>query len=262
MKRSREPDEEPSSPSTGSDDTGPAEPRSKIVGIDAADETTSMTCLLHKQRLRFGSYEEYESHYSKEHLNRCLECKKNFPSSHLLGVHIEDRHDPLVLVRREKGEHTVGPRPKLLLPRPSSELVLTKLSRQYSCFVEDCERKCGSPDKRRRHLIDKHMYPRNFFFAVTRDGIDGRRSLLEDGSHRHRRRSSAYKTEMRGRPGAAEAGPSKEAAGPAAAGRRRPGGPVQGGARRGRRGGWRQRTPRCSDGRPGWRNVGTEVRAV
>ena len=40
------------------------------------------------------------------------------------------------------------------------------------------------------HLIDKHMYPKTFFFAVTRDGIDGRRSLLVDGGH-HRRRSSA-----------------------------------------------------------------------
>lgn len=40
------------------------------------------------------------------------------------------------------------------------------------------------------HLIDKHMYPKNFFFAVTRDGIDGRRSLLLEGGHR-RRRSSA-----------------------------------------------------------------------
>lgn len=57
--------------------------------------------------------------------------------------------------------------------------------------MEDCERKCATPDKRRRHLIDKHMYPRNFFFAVTRDGIDGRRSLLEDSSRRRRRRSSA-----------------------------------------------------------------------
>ena len=38
-------------------------------------------------------------------------------------------------------------------------------------------------------MIDKHMYPKNFFFAVTRDGIDGRRSLLVEGGH-HRRRSS------------------------------------------------------------------------
>ena len=36
------------------------------------------------------------------------------------------------------------------------------------------------------HLIDKHQYPKNFFFAVTKDGIDGRRSLLVDGHHRRR----------------------------------------------------------------------------
>lgn len=38
-------------------------------------------------------------------------------------------------------------------------------------------------------MIDKHMYPKNFFFAVTKEGIDGRRSLLIESGH-HRRRSS------------------------------------------------------------------------
>ena len=61
---------------------------------------------------------------------------------------------------------------------------------QYSCFVEGCERKCLTYQKRRLHLIDKHIYPKNFFFGVTKDGIDGRRSLLVDSRH-HRRRSSA-----------------------------------------------------------------------
>ena len=40
------------------------------------------------------------------------------------------------------------------------------------------------------HLIDKHLYPRNFFFAVTKEGIDGRRSLLLERGHRHRRSST------------------------------------------------------------------------
>ncbi|KAJ4262199.1 hypothetical protein NW757_000464 [Fusarium falciforme] len=126
-----------------------------------------MRCNLppHREPLAFKTYDEYEVHYNKSHTNRCLECRKNFPSEHLLNVHIEECHDPLVTVKREKGEHT------------------------YSCFVEGCERKCMTHQKRRMHLIDKHMYPKNFFFAVTRDGIDGRRSLLNDGSH-HRRRSS------------------------------------------------------------------------
>lgn len=38
-------------------------------------------------------------------------------------------------------------------------------------------------------MIDKHMYPKNYFFAVTKEGIDGRRSLLVDGNHRRRQSS-------------------------------------------------------------------------
>ena len=59
--------------------------------------------------------------------------------------------------------------------------------------MEGCERKCGSSDKRRRHLIDKHSFPRNFFFSITQYGIDGRQSLLVDDGrrqHHHRRQSS------------------------------------------------------------------------
>jgi hypothetical protein len=37
------------------------------------------------------------------------------------------------------------------------------------------------------HLIDKHMFPKNYFFAVTKAGIDGRRSLLADDRYRQRR---------------------------------------------------------------------------
>lgn len=54
-----------------------------------------------------------------------------------------------------------------------------------------------TPDKRRRHLIDKHMYPQNFFFAITRDGVDGRRSMLLEGGHRRRRSSAAAKQSRR-----------------------------------------------------------------
>ncbi|KMQ81358.1 c2h2 type zinc finger domain protein [Lasius niger] len=60
---------------------------------------------------------------------------------------------------------------------------------QYSCFVQGCPRKCLTPQKRRMHMIDKHTYPKNFFFAVTKEGIDGRRSLLVESGH-HPRRSS------------------------------------------------------------------------
>ncbi|KID80051.1 Zinc finger protein [Metarhizium brunneum] len=177
MKRSREPEEFLDS----NFQDGDAErfefrdssiPTAKISQLDIAvqdedDDTPTMKCSLppHKEPIPFRSYQEYESHYSMFHTNRCLECRKNFPSEHLLGVHLEEYHDPLIRVRRDKGEHT------------------------FSCFVEGCERKCLTHQKRRLHMIDKHMYPKNFFFGVTKEGIDGRRSLLVEGDH-HRRRSS------------------------------------------------------------------------
>lgn len=39
------------------------------------------------------------------------------------------------------------------------------------------------------HLIDKHMFPKDYDFYVINDGIDRRSSMLRSG--RHRRRSSA-----------------------------------------------------------------------
>ncbi|KAL9489408.1 hypothetical protein ACSS6W_001685 [Trichoderma asperelloides] len=140
-------------------------PVSKIAGLDSAIEDEEaefvMRCSLppHKEPVGFRFYDEYETHYHNFHTNRCIECRKNFPTDHLLNVHIEECHDPLARVAREKGEHT------------------------------GCERKCMTPQKRRLHLIDKHMYPKNFFFAVTKDGIDGKRSLLIETGRR--RRSSA-----------------------------------------------------------------------
>ncbi|KAI1505564.1 zinc finger protein [Biscogniauxia marginata] len=181
MKRSREPEEEASpEPAVGlfhgvtSQEAGL--PASKITELDESaidtSEDVAMRCSLppHREVMSFGTYGEYEAHYSKTHTNRCVECRKNFPSEHLLNVHFEDCHDVFAAVKREKGEHT------------------------YSCFVEGCDRKCRTPYKRRNHLIDKHMFPKNYYFAITKDGIDGRHSLLIDGGHRRRRSSTATTT--------------------------------------------------------------------
>ncbi|KAI1247276.1 hypothetical protein MGN70_011163 [Eutypa lata] len=140
--------------------------------IDDDSSPVAMRCSLppHRDVLAFKTYGDYEVHYSKAHTNRCVECGRNLPSEHLLGVHIEECHDAFAALRREKGEHT------------------------YSCFVEGCDRKCRTPQKRRMHLIDKHMYPKNYFFAVTREGVDGRRSMLLEGGHRRRASSSATST--------------------------------------------------------------------
>ncbi|KAK4041073.1 hypothetical protein C8A01DRAFT_45709 [Parachaetomium inaequale] len=193
MKRSREPEEAPHEDAAPTDrnpgaaagdghgglkhqsgDGDASPPAAKIAGLDLScddgDRGIEMRCSLppHKEPVVFSSYSAYEAHYRDQHTNRCAQCRRNFPSAHLLGLHIEETHDSFAQVRREKGERT------------------------YGCFVEGCERKCSTPQKRKMHLVDKHMYPKNFFFAITREGIDGRRSLLlEDRGHGRRRRSSA-----------------------------------------------------------------------
>ncbi|KAH0564782.1 hypothetical protein GP486_001827 [Trichoglossum hirsutum] len=139
----------------------------ELDNVEANPEVTEvMRCSLppHRQSISFTSFEAYEVHYAKAHVNRCSECRKNFPTEHFLSLHIEENHDPLNAVRKSRGEKT------------------------YACFVEDCDRKCSTPQKRRMHLIDKHMFPKDYDFRVINDGIDKRSSMLR--SH-HRRRNSA-----------------------------------------------------------------------
>lgn len=91
--------------------------KSLLLDSDLVDEEASdrniIKCSLppHREPIAFKSHEEYESHYARFHTNRCLECRNNFPSEHLLSVHIEEWHDPLARIKREKGEHTVSEEP-------------------------------------------------------------------------------------------------------------------------------------------------------
>lgn len=118
MKRSRALQSDSSSDSDHSESSN-CDRTTKYAGLDtahttgldnASDHQDAMRCFLppHKDPLSFSTYAEYEVHYNKYHTNRCLECRKNFPSDHLLTVHIEECHDPLVAIKRDKGEHTVS----------------------------------------------------------------------------------------------------------------------------------------------------------
>ena len=128
MKRSREPDEEEETgPATPHGDSafvhsaGGSPPAPKAVELDPLTEDglppapTAMRCSLppHRESLPFKSYEEFESHYSKAHANRCVECGRVFPSTHLLDLHHEECHDAFVALKRENGEHTVRFKPHL-----------------------------------------------------------------------------------------------------------------------------------------------------
>ncbi|KAJ5995025.1 hypothetical protein N7481_002002 [Penicillium waksmanii] len=143
--------------------------RSKIIHGESAPIIEAMHCALppHRETLSFASHEDYEVHYRQAHVNRCAECSRNFPTGHFLNLHIEENHDALAAARRARGEKT------------------------YGCFIEDCERKCSTPQKRRLHLIDKHMFPRTYNFYIINDGIDKQTSLLRPLNSNRRRLSTA-----------------------------------------------------------------------
>lgn len=126
-----------------------------------------MHCSLppHKGSISFSSFEDYEVHYLQAHVNRCSECGRNFPTERFLNLHIEENHDSFISARRARGEKT------------------------YGCFVEGCDRKCLTPQKRRMHLIDKHMFPRTYNFYIVNDGIDKQSSMLRS-RHDHKTRLS------------------------------------------------------------------------
>ncbi|KAJ6110536.1 zinc finger protein [Penicillium sp. IBT 16267x] len=151
------------------DNTTPAVSQRAKIARDAIPVSEVMHCALppHRETLSFTSYEDYEVHYAQAHVNRCSQCSKNFPTGHFLNLHIEENHDPLAAARRARGDKT------------------------YGCFVETCERKCSTPQKRRLHLVDKHLFPRSYNFYIINDGIDKQTSLLRPmTSDRTRRRIS------------------------------------------------------------------------
>ncbi|KAI4265845.1 MAG: hypothetical protein L6R38_009145 [Xanthoria sp. 2 TBL-2021] len=145
---------------------GPRSTKFLQVSDEPARASIAMKCSLapHPETITFTTFEEFEVHYAQIHTNRCSECRKNFPTEHFLGLHISENHDPLVAARKAKEEKT------------------------YRCFVEDCNKVCSTPQKRRMHLQAKHFFPKDYDYFIVNDGIDKRSSMLRT---RHRRASSA-----------------------------------------------------------------------
>jgi hypothetical protein len=140
---------------------------SALAMTDTSHRKTAMQCSLppHRDALEFASIEDFEIHYAKDHSNRCTSCGKNFPTAHFLALHIDENHNTFREALQAQGEKT------------------------YACFVEGCDRKCSTPQKRRLHLIDKHSFPKIYNFRVVDTGIDKSTSMLHEG--RRRRVSTA-----------------------------------------------------------------------
>lgn len=167
------PTPDPLSPApTGS----PVHPSKYIQTSDQHSTRAVMKCSLppHHDTISFSTFDDFETHYAKEHAHRCSECRKNFPTEQFLGLHISENHDPLTEAKRAKEEKT------------------------YQCFVEDCDKVCLTPQKRRMHLTDKHIFPKNYDFQIVNRGIDKRSSMLRSRPRKHSSASSrAFHREQR-----------------------------------------------------------------
>lgn len=149
----------------------------KYTHLDVSTHSADMNidfirCALppHKP-LGFANHEDYETHYQQTHVNRCTECDRNFPTDHFLNLHIAENHDPITAAKRDRGDKI------------------------YQCFVEGCDKLCSTWQKRRMHLVDAHMFPRNYDFFIVNDGLDNRKSMLRP-DRSYRRRSSASSRAM------------------------------------------------------------------
>ncbi|XP_055716766.1 protein lethal(2)k10201 [Phlebotomus papatasi] len=98
-------------------------------------------CSVSNCEAKFENLENYENHYNSLHRYTCAECRKSFPSSHLLDLHVSENHDSFFLVSTKK--------------RP-----------MYSCYIEECKEKNWTPEERRDHCISVHKFPHNFRFGL------------------------------------------------------------------------------------------------
>ncbi|KAK3090652.1 hypothetical protein FSP39_013403 [Pinctada imbricata] len=113
---------------------------------DLFEEGNIMCCLAtklipveDKQELMESATQSYEVHYNSCHRNKCNECKRNFPSSHLLDIHIQEWHDAMF------------------------ELMAAKQP-MFHCLLESCNDRFSDSEARRSHMIKTHRYPSNFRF--------------------------------------------------------------------------------------------------
>ncbi|KAM6464398.1 zinc finger protein 511 isoform 1-T1 [Liasis olivaceus] len=101
--------------------------------------TSEFSCQIGGCSQVFNTLESYEHHYNILHRNVCSSCKRAFPSTHLLDVHILEWHDSLFHIMAEK-------------------------QNMYQCLVESCLEKFKSSKDRKDHLITVHRYPSDFRF--------------------------------------------------------------------------------------------------
>ncbi|GAB0097493.1 Protein lethal(2)k10201 [Sergentomyia squamirostris] len=109
--------------------------------VDCSITLDKIFCNVSNCEAHFENLESYENHYNSLHRFNCVECRKCFPSAHLLDLHLSESHDSFFLVS-------------------------TKKQPMYCCYIEECSVLSWSPEERRDHCISVHKFPHNFRFGL------------------------------------------------------------------------------------------------
>ncbi|XP_064485035.1 zinc finger protein 511-like [Ornithodoros turicata] len=87
----------------------------------------------------FHNVPAFQAHYNARHRSICADCKKAFPNSHLLDLHIRERHD----------------------------LTLSPDTPRFRCIVQCCKESFTSWSVRKEHMIKLHLYPADFKYTPS-----------------------------------------------------------------------------------------------
>lgn len=102
-------------------------------------ESNGIPCGISGCNKILDSLTSYELHYNSTHRNACSQCKRNFPTSHLLDIHLLEWHDSMF------------------------DLLASK-SPMYQCLLELCGDKFWNSKDRKNHMIKCHKFPSNYRF--------------------------------------------------------------------------------------------------
>jgi hypothetical protein len=112
---------------------------SSLLNVEDED---AIVCSVDGCKSCFRSTWEFEAHYSTAHINICSVCRRTFPSSRLLDIHLDEAHSTYFATIASKA----GSEPL------------------FRCLVEGCARLFKGDFQRHRHLLDFHRWPANLTF--------------------------------------------------------------------------------------------------
>ncbi|EPB91393.1 hypothetical protein HMPREF1544_01714 [Mucor circinelloides 1006PhL] len=135
----------------------------KKEASELATEYTSIEIYCDPCRIEFPDVVAYELHYEAVHRNVCSVCHKIFPGEEWLQLHLDEFHDVILQMKKDRGEKI------------------------HKCYVQTCTKVFSTPRMRRLHLVDKHCYPRYFPFDLVYTGtLTFEQRKLRDRKNRER----------------------------------------------------------------------------